>query len=89
MDLVRLLRLCGLNGSYKILTVALDPSKVNNLKSVYKYFDMVIETNSVGQDFGGYLSALNEVENTFGPSSSIHAYKLIPNIFLRNIWLNS
>lgn len=46
---------------YKILTVAVDKKKPNAISSIYKYFDMVIETNNIGQDFGGYFSAIQEV----------------------------
>ncbi|MDB9900860.1 hypothetical protein OAD37_03610 [Gammaproteobacteria bacterium] len=46
---------------YKILTVAVDKKNSNMLTSIYKYFDMVIETNNIGQDFGGYFSAIKEV----------------------------
>ena len=46
---------------YKILTVAVDKKNSNLLRPIYKCFDMVIETNNIGQDFGGYFSAVNEV----------------------------
>ncbi len=46
---------------YKILTVATDQKSSNEISSIYKYFDLVIETNNVGQDFGGYFSAMREV----------------------------
>lgn len=46
---------------YKVLTVAVDKKKPNVLRPIYKFFDMVIETNNIGQDFGGYFSAVNEV----------------------------
>ena len=46
---------------YKILTVAVDKKNSNMVSSIYKYFDMVIETNNIGQDFGGYFSAIKEV----------------------------
>jgi hypothetical protein len=47
---------------YKILTVAVDKKNFNMVQSIYKYFDMVIETNNIGQDFGGYFSAIQEVK---------------------------
>lgn len=48
---------------YKILTVSIDRKCANEIRAIYRYFDMVIETDNTGQDFGGYFSALREVKN--------------------------
>ena len=45
---------------YKVLTVA-SSKHTEKLKQYYELFDMVIVTNNIAQDFGGYFSAFNEM----------------------------
>mgnify|MGYP006421461387 FL=1 len=45
---------------YKVLTVA-SSKYTEKLKQYYELFDMVIVTNNIAQDFGGYFSAFNEM----------------------------
>lgn len=48
--------------AYKVLTIARG-SHIGGLKKYYNLFDLVIITNNIAQDFGGYFSAFKELKN--------------------------
>jgi hypothetical protein len=52
----------GTFNAYKVLTIA-SGNHIGRLRKYYNLFDLVIITNNIAQDFGGYFSAFKELKN--------------------------